>query len=159
MSVLVEELKNLASMTSGKQHDCMVKMIGDATDVEVCSIHDVFSDEEIRKIRRKVKPKAKECYKNAFLLTELFPEKVQYVEGKFTCMKFVSLEHAWNKVGDKYVDITMEMALKRNPKDEEYMSLGCYSYGEILDVAMKLGYYGEVYFNKNINKTHAMLSK
>lgn len=150
MSILVEELKSLASMTNGKQHDCMVEMLGDARDVVVCSIHDVFTDDEIRKIKRHVKPKAKECYKNAFLLTELFPDKVQYVEGKFTCMKLISLEHAWNKVGDKYVDITMEMALKKNPKDEEYMSLGCYSYGDIVDVVLRNGYYGEIYYEKKI---------
>lgn len=159
MSFLRKELLWYEQMLQGKQKELMRQIIHDAKDVVVDSINDVFTKEEIKKIKKVVRPKAKECYKNAFLLTQLFPEKVMYVEGKMSCFKSISLEHAWNKVGDKYVDITMELVLKKNPKDEEYMSLGCYEYKEILDVAVKLGYYGEVYFNKNINKTHTMLSK
>lgn len=30
-----------------------------------------------------------------------------------TCCGAFGIEHAWNKVGDKYVDITMELALQR----------------------------------------------
>lgn len=54
-------------------------------------------------------PVVKECYKNAHLLTLLFPDRVQYVEGKTNV--FIPIYHAFNRVGNKYIDITFEFAL------------------------------------------------
>lgn len=63
----------------------------------------------IELIRRTVRPVVKGCYRNAHLLTLLFPDRVQYVEGKTNA--FIPIDHAFNRVGDKYIDITFEFAL------------------------------------------------
>lgn len=77
--------------------------------VEVVKAADVFDEREIELIRRTVRPVVKGCYRNAHLLTLLFPDRVQYVEGKTNA--FIPIDHAFNRVGDKYIDITFEFAL------------------------------------------------
>lgn len=65
---------------------------------------------EIELIRRVVRPEVKGCYRNAHLLTLLFPDRVRYVEGKTHTV--IPIDHAFNRVGDKYIDITFEFALE-----------------------------------------------
>lgn len=84
------------------------------------------------------------CYKNAHLLTKIIPGAV-YVEGKVTCLGAFGIEHAWNKIGDKYVDITMELALGRDVNEEEYMSLGEYDEETITRITNKTEFYGNIY--------------
>lgn len=143
--MLVEELKTWYKLLTGeRQREYIAMMIADARTVAVSSIHDVFTEDEIRRIKR-LRPQKNECYKNAFRLAQLFPEKVEYVEGKMTVNKFVGIEHAWNKVGDKYVDVTMELALGRDASEEEYMQLGAWEYEDVAKIVLERGYYGECY--------------
>ena len=62
-----------------------------------------------------------------------------------TCCGAFGIEHAWNKVGDKYVDITMELALGRDVNEEEYMSLGEYDEETITRITNKTEFYGNIY--------------
>lgn len=62
-----------------------------------------------------------------------------------TCCGAFGIEHAWNKVGDKYVDITMELALQRDPTEEEYMALGEYNQETVVSICSEMGFYGSVY--------------
>ncbi len=78
--------------------------------------------DRIRQIKRVLRPKKHQCYRNAALLTELFPGRVKYVEG-FGWNRIVKVEHAFNRVGDKYVDITWEMVLKENVTTFPYVAL------------------------------------
>lgn len=91
------------------------------------------------------------------MLATLFPD-VLYCEGKVTCFGSLSIDHAWNKVGDKYVDITLELALQQDVTEEQYMVLGEYDEKTINKVAQQTGYYGQIfqalYLSKvNSNKT------
>lgn len=97
----------------------------------------------IELIRRTVRPVVKECYKNAHLLTLLFPDRVQYVEGKTNV--FIPIDHAFNRVGNKYIDITFEFALGLDPTQYEYVAFGEYPAGVIEEIANKTGYYGDIY--------------
>lgn len=126
--MLIEELKKFAELIKGNalQERFYQRMINDAEVVEMTKISSVFSPKEIEMIRACVQPKQGEYYKNAILLANLFPERVKYVEGKFLVGGIIGIEHAWNKVDDKYyVDITSEMVLKKDPtaEGEEYMKL------------------------------------
>ena len=62
------------------------------------------------------------------------------------CFGF-GIDHAWNKVGDKYVDITMEIALDRSDeiKDTSYLLYGEWDFWTINRVMVKTGCFGEVY--------------
>lgn len=104
---------------------------------------DVFDEREIELIRRTVRPVVKECYKNAHLLTLLFPDRVQYVEGKTNV--FIPIDHAFNRVGNKYIDITFEFALGLDPTQYEYVAFGEYPAGVIEEITDQTGYYGDIY--------------
>lgn len=153
MSVIIDELKQIATLLSGKQREAYDEMITDAKEVEVVPISEVFTDQEINLIKKAVKPKQHECYKNAYQLAMLFPDKVKYCEGKMTVAnKLVGIEHAWNRVGNKYIDITMELVLGHDMTKygEEYVSLGDWGSKELLDISQRMGFYGGVYgFVKN----------
>lgn len=72
-----------------------------------------------------------------------------------TCCKCFGIEHAWNKIGDKYIDITMELVLHRDPTQEEYLSLGEYSEDVISPIVLETGFYGNIYsivYNRNNRK-------
>lgn len=94
-------------------------------------------------IRRTVRPVVKGCYKNAHLLTLLFPDRVQYVEGKTNV--FIPIDHAFNRVGNKYIDITFEFALGLDPTQYEYVAFGEYPAGVIEEITDQTGYYGDIY--------------
>lgn len=141
-------------MLSGKQKEIYEEMIADAKDIKVVPLKEVFTEKEIELIKRIIKPQRHECYKNAFQLTTLFPDKVKYCEGKTTVKRIVSIEHAWNKVGDKYVDITMELVLGHDINDlqEDYAAFGEWDADELLDLASDMDFYGGVYLQSKTKK-------
>jgi hypothetical protein len=148
---LIVELRTFAGFMEGRQKEFYNQMLKDARSVEVVRLSKVFSPDEIKAIKTFVKPQVKECYRNATLFAHIFPE-VKYVEGKMTCCGTFGIEHAWNKVGEKYADITMELALGRDPSQEEYMALGEYEQNTVVDIVSKEGFYTSIYpiiYNKN----------
>lgn len=151
---IIDEInKWLALGLHPKQQAYFEELARVAICVKTVSINEVFSPEEIKIIRRVVKPERKQCYKNAHILTQLFPERVKYVEGKVNSI--IPIDHAFNKVGDKYIDITFEMALKDDPTQYEYVLFGEYDNETIESLAEETGYYGEYYralYIKNLEK-------
>lgn len=82
-SVIIEEMRAFLRLDlPDRQRQYFTDTIAAAKRVEVVKAADVFDEREIELIRRTVRPVVKECYKNAHLLTLLFPDRVQYVEGK-----------------------------------------------------------------------------
>lgn len=147
-SKIIKELCQLAEIMSGMSKKYYESMIADATPIRITPLSEVFNKYEIDMIKRVIKPEAKQCYKNASDLCVLFPDRVKYVEGRFTVCGLFSTEHAWNKVGDKYVDITAELALNNNINEEEYVALGEYEYEETLSYLYKSKVYGGIYERK-----------
>ena len=144
-NILIGELKQLASITSGIQKKWYEDMITNAKPVKVVYVYDVFSKEEVANIKRIIKPKKKQCYRNAFDFANKF-DNVIYCEGKVTLFEGgIGIDHAFNKVGDKYVDITMELALNKDVTKESYISIGEYDYQTISKVTLKTGVYGNIY--------------
>ena len=146
---LIVELRTFAKLIGeeGKQAEFYRQMLRDAKPIEVVRLSEVFSPAEVKAIEVLVYPKKKQCYRNATLLSHInhiFPD-VKYVEGKMTCCGAFGIEHAWNKVGDKYVDITMELVLDRDPTKEEYMALGEYDRETVISICRELGYYESIY--------------
>ena len=94
-----------------------------------------------------VRPEKRMCFKNAHMLTCLFPDRVKYVEGEVTiCGGGIGIEHAWNLVdGEHYVDLTFELALGEDVTKEGYVMLGSYDSKTLRRVTHKTGYYGGIY--------------
>jgi hypothetical protein len=144
-SVIIEEMRVFLKLgLHPKQEQYFADTIAVAKRVEIVRAADVFSDYELEIIRDVLKPQKQQCYRNAHLLCQLFPERVRYCEGKTNA--FIPIDHAFNRVGNKYVDITFEFAL--NDPDllgYEYVVFGEYDLPEIERMTKKTGYYGDVY--------------
>lgn len=151
-SVIIEEMRAFLRLDlPDRQRQYFTDTIAAAKRVEVVKAADVFDEREIELIRRTVRPVVKECYKNAHLLTLLFPDRVQYVEGKTNV--FIPIDHAFNRVGDKYVDITFEFALNDTELlQHEYVVFGEYDLQTINRVTKETGYYGDIYRNVYIER-------
>lgn len=94
-------------------------------------------------IQHVIKPQPKQCYRNSHLLCEAFPERILYCEGKTNVP--IPIDHAFNRVGNKYIDITFEFALGLDPTQYEYVAFGEYPAGVIEEIADQTGYYGDIY--------------
>ena len=107
-NAIITQLKQFASLGSDRQKVFYEQQIKDLQKVHVVSVHDVFTQDEIRRIKKIVRPLPRMCYRNAHRMVEIFPDKCQYVEGFTTIFNGgFPIEHAWNKVGDVYVDVTI----------------------------------------------------
>lgn len=123
-SVIIEEMRAFLRLDlPDRQRQYFTDTIAVAKRVEVVKAADVFDEREIELIRRTVRPAVKECYKNAHLLTLLFPDRV----------------------GDKYIDITFEFALGLDPTQYEYVAFGEYPAVVIEGITAQTGYYGNIY--------------
>ena len=143
---LLSDIEAFAAFTHGKQKDFYLSQLSDAKQVEVVSIYDVFDKYEIEEIKYVVNPEKKMCYRNAHLLTCLFPDKVKYVDGMVAVWNTgFPIDHAFNKVGDKYIDITFEMVLCEDVSKYDYIKFGEYDIDQVENVSEKTGCYGECY--------------
>lgn len=136
------------TLTQGqKQSDFFAQKLKDGKIVTCVRLDDVFSKEEIGLIKMAVRPEKRMCFKNAHILTSLFPDRVKYVEGEVTiCGGGIGIEHAWNLVdGEHYVDLTFELALGEDVTKEGYVMLGAYDAKTLRRVTHKTGYYGGIY--------------
>ena len=140
---IIKEIEYLASLTSGKQRKFFDQMLRDAHIVKVERMTDVLSASDVQYLKRVIKVKAKECYRNATLIACYMPG-IRYVEGKFAPFGF-GIEHAWNEYKGHYFDATRELALKEIPDDVEYVALGEYDAPEVMSVCEKREFYGEIY--------------
>lgn len=144
----------MQQITTGKQKEYYTDLLQNAKPVKVVSVKDVFTPEGIRLIKERISPKKKQCYRNASLLTCLFPD-VMYVEGKVMPENMFPIDHAFNKVGDSYIDITVELVLGEDVTKPDYVVLGEYDNNQVVEVADKTELWGGCYNyfwkkNKNI---------
>ena len=136
------------TLTQGqKQSDFFAQKLKDGKIVTCVPLCEVFDEREINIIKQLVRPEKRMCFKNAHILTSLFPDRVKYVEGEVTiCGGGIGIEHAWNLVdGEHYVDLTFELALGEDVTKEGYVALGEYDAKTLRRVTHKTGYYGGIY--------------
>lgn len=143
--VEMEQMVELTKNSVPRQKKWFEDMLKVAKPITMSRMKDVLTLEQIRQVKEFIKPEKKECYKNAHLLTLLLPG-VEYCEGK-VCAPF-GIDHAFNKVGDKYIDITFELALNDDPTKYDYAVIGEYGLDIIDEVTSQTGYYGEIYRHK-----------
>lgn len=81
MNYIINEIQAMQRITTGKQREYYSDLLQTVKPVNVVSVKDVFTPEQISLIRRNIRPQKKQCYRNAGLLSSLFPD-VKYIEGK-----------------------------------------------------------------------------
>ena len=121
-NTLIEEIQGWAKLCTGKQREFYRDMLEAAKPVEVVRAVDVLTPEQMDYLLHVVNPIPKHCYRNAYLLAEAFPNEIQYCECK-VAIPF-GIDHAINKIGDSYIDITFEFALEDCPERYDYVVIG-----------------------------------
>ena len=165
-NVIIEELKARATLDwNPEQKAYFVKMAEDARPVQCVRMRDVFTPEQMRFLRIHYHARQKECYRNAaeFVVlcsweSSVFPEPVKYVEGFAYSCGLLPIEHAFVKVGDKYIDPTFERALHLDVRKEMYASLIELEYWAMLQLQVETGYYGELYMYDYMKHHNARLA-
>lgn len=138
---LIENLRQINGIMSGKQkeyHDIIIKH---AKVVHCVPMSEVLTPEQIERIKIAVEPKPKECFKNAQNVVRYIPGTV-YVEGQCGVCGCVGVEHGFNRIGDKYFDVTAELALGEDVTKEDYVSIMEVTNGyDILSALVELACY------------------
>lgn len=160
--MLIEELRAIVSLTSGKQREYFEAMLQGAHTVYCKPMSEVLPDNLLKHIKR-LKIEKKQCYKNATLVAGLNDE-IHFIDGKMNFLG-IPIEHAWNEYHGQYFDVTKEIALKESVDGVEYLSIGEFTYDYVIDVCFKRKFYGSIlyeYFtsvNKNDSKTDVKFKK
>ena len=144
--MILENLKQLTSLMSGKQREYYDALVASSHVIECEKMADVLPEKIYQRIIAGVVPiQKKECFKNATLVSLTFPD-VKYVEGQFECCG-IPIDHAWNEYNGHYFDVTREVVLKDDISGEYVAFTECES-SELLDILMECRYYGDVFRTK-----------
>lgn len=157
-NVIIEELKAVASLDwNPEQKAYYSQRAADATPVSCVRMRDVFTPEQLRflSVQSGYKTHQKQCYKNASDLVRAVEQMAriydpsvpvaQYVEGFVYSCGLLSIEHAFVKIGDRYIDPTFERALRLDVRKEIYVSCIELSFEQMSGLQAETGYYGELY--------------
>lgn len=151
---IIDMLNFFAKSCSGVQQELFSQKVKDANSVDIVPLSEVFTEKEIKEIKRRIHPQPKCCYENAWKLCDKFEyegkHEIKYCEG-YLNMKGLPIEHAFNYVDGKYVDITIELALNKNVEDT-YITIGEYSTDEVREILVQNGFYGDIYNTIFLNK-------
>ena len=169
MNVIIEELTALAALDlTPEQKAYYNQKLEDARPVECVRMIDVFTPEQMGIINDTYKAERKQCYKNASCLVSLlshpfgrflFPLPAKYIEGYVRSAGLFSIEHAFVKYGDKYIDPTFELALHVDIRKEQYASLIELDCDSMTRMQMETGYYGNLYEYDYLKKKRPELAK
>lgn len=158
---IIDMLDFFAKSCSGVQQALFKQKVKDANSVDVVPLSEVFTKQEIKEIKKRVNPKAKMCYENAWKLCDRFAydsdHDIKYCEG-YLNMKGLPIEHAFNKVDGKYVDITIELALNKEIEDT-YVVIGEFETIDVVEILLQNGYYGNIYDTIFLNKYNEHIDK
>lgn len=150
---IIEELRAVAALDwNPEQKAYYEQRAADARPVECVRMRDVFDEHQMLFLRVNYKAQRKMCYKNAAELvalmgqhTWMFPEPAVYVEGFAYAYELLPIEHAFVKIGDKYIDPTFERALHRDVRKEMYATLIELDAWKMAKYQSETGFYGELY--------------
>lgn len=154
---IIDRLKAIAAKGWNPEQKAFYEQrAADAKPVECVPMRDVFTPEQLQFLFKNAgyKTKQKMCYKNAAELVERvdwmaahfdsgIPE-IKYVEG-YVYSYVLPNEHAFVKVGEKYIDPTFERALHRDVRKELYVSCIELDPETMARYQYETGFYGELY--------------
>lgn len=152
-NVIIQELRARASLGwNPEQQAWFDQQANDARPVECSAMRDVFDNDQMLFLRVNYRARRHQCYKNASdlvcLIWEhswLFPDVAVYVEGLTYPCGLLPIEHAFVKIGDKYIDPTFERVLHRDVRKEMYVSLIELWPPKMVKYQNETGFYGGLY--------------
>ena len=144
---IIDMLKLFSQSCDGYQKELYTQKAKDADSIDIVPLEEVFTKEEIQEIKKRVQPQPKCCYENAWKLCD-----------RFMNFRGLPIEHAFNKVDGKYVDITVELALKRKIEDT-YIVVGEYDTDKVREILVQNGFYGNIYDTIFLNNYKEKISK
>lgn len=153
---IIEELRARAALGwNPEQQAWFDQQANDARPVQCVRMRDVFTQKQLDFLKRwGYKTQQKMCYRNAAELVRLIAgngafdltrEPVRYVEGYAYCYGLLPIEHAFVKIGDRYIDPTFERALHRDVRKEMYASCIELDPETMARYQLETGFYGELY--------------
>ena len=155
---IIEELRAKASFDwDPEQKAWFQQQANDARAVECVPMRDALTPDQLELLFRNIgyKTQQKMCFKNASELVDALEwiarhydstvPPVKYVEGFAYSCGLLPIEHAFVKVGDKYVDPTFERALHLDVRKELYVSCMEFDPETMRKYQQETGYYGELY--------------
>lgn len=129
----ISYLKMLVSITDGLQKNFYEWQLERAKIVEVNKTPNNIKTRTVL---------AKDCYKNSYQTSDFnINLDVKYVEG-IAMLKGIPIDHAWNKIGDIYFDVTSDQIFGGNHFDN-YTSIIEIDFDEMMELAMIDGKYGD----------------
>ena len=153
-NMIIRELKAIAELDwlNEEQASYYRERAERAYPVQCVPMAEVFTPEQMSFIRIHYRAKRNGCWQNASRLFDLicynplyFHEKAKYVEGFVRSGGLLAIDHAFVRVGDKYIDPTFERALRLDVRNEDYVALREFSFREKNELQWESGYYGELY--------------
>lgn len=155
---IIDELRARASLDwNPEQKAWFEQQANDARPVECVPMRDVFTPYQLQCLFQTMgyTTQQKMCYRNAAelvskvdrmaLFFDSYAPTVKYVEGFAYCYGLLPIEHAFVKVGDKYIDPTFERALHRDVRKEMYASCIELDPETMARYQLETGFYGELY--------------
>ena len=147
---IIKELRARASLDwNPEQKAWFEQQANDARPVQCVRMRDVFTQDQLRFLFQTMGYKnAAELVQRIELMAHVYGPDVpvsKYVEGFAYCYGIMAIEHAFVKVGDKYIDPTFERALHCDVRNEIYVSCIELDCGTMSMYQAETGYYGGFY--------------
>lgn len=155
---IIDELKAVAGLDWNPEQKAFYKQrAADARVVECVLMRDMFTPDQMEMLFKNIGyiTQQKLCYKNAAQLVKCVEwmaghydpniPPVKYVEGYAYCYGRLPIEHAFVKIGDKYIDPTFERALHRDVRKEMYASCIELDPETMARYQVETGFYGGLY--------------
>lgn len=137
---MIETIKTFSKLCGDTAQGRFYKTKADkAKPIHLTSVKELFSEEELKKLLRDVKPKMHGCFQTAQRLSMFYG--FEYVEGEWGVGGGLGIEHAFNRKGDKYFDLTSEIVLNKNVEEEEFLSIAEFSANFVRNVCLELKVY------------------
>nr|DAM87924.1 MAG TPA: hypothetical protein [Caudoviricetes sp.] len=137
---MIEAMKAVSQLCGDSAQGRFYKTKADkAKPIHLTSVKELFSEEELKELLNDVKPKMHGCFQTAQKLSMF--HGFEYVEGEWGFFGGFGIEHAFNRKGDKYFDLTSEIVLKKNIEEEEFVSIAEFSSKFVRSACLELKSY------------------
>lgn len=138
-----QHLDQIVNMTSGKQKEYYSWIREQAKEVQISPAHEVLglSEKEVKDYLKRFCTQ-KQCYSNSTRIMDINPN-IEYVEGTLMMMGAIPIDHAWNKLGDQYFDVTSYYFNQSSPGDS-YWSVLELSQIQLTEILSETGTYGDI---------------
>lgn len=140
---MIEAMKKVAELCGDTSQGIFYRLkAAKAHPVKLTSVREIFTPQEIQEIMERIKPQKHECFATAQRLSMEY--EYEYAEGELGIGGCFGAEHALNKKGDAYFDFTVEMVLRRNVEEEDFVCVAEFSDNFVRKACLELGVFSSL---------------